>query len=158
MRRGSCAYFGGGPEVGVLRDCHFSLTLALSSPLCLLLRHFFTATLWHIWQKPFFLSYYTIRLQLVLTQLFLPGNDAADKLARQRALLLYSAISCSLSPLISLIHSYLFSDWRPTISFKFFDIQVPSVFTKQLVLRCHARHATSYLGYNGHNLPLLLPF
>ena len=22
MRRGSCAYFGGGPEVGVLRDCY----------------------------------------------------------------------------------------------------------------------------------------
>ena len=67
--------------------------------------------------------------------------------------------SCTPQALVvSLIHSHLFSDWRPTISFKFFDIQVPSVFTEQLVLRRHTRYAISYLGYNGHNLPLLLPF
>ena len=41
------------------------------------------------------------------------------------------AIPCSLSPLISQIHSSLLSDWRCTVSSKFFDIQVPSISIKE---------------------------
>ena len=48
----------------------------------------------------------TIRLQWVPEHSFFPGNDAADKLARWGALLVPSAIPCSLSPLISCIHSF----------------------------------------------------
>ena len=50
-----------------------------------------------------------------------------------------SAIPCSLSPLISHIQSSLFSDWRRTVSSKFFDTQVPSISTEELVLQRHAR-------------------
>ena len=75
-----------------------------------------------------------------------PGNDAADELARRVALLFSSAIPCSLSPLTSRIHSCLFSDWRRTVSSKFFDTQVPSVTIEKLVL--------SRLRSNGHSLLL----
>ena len=61
-------------------------------------------TLWQIWQELSFLSC-SIRLQWVPGHPFLPGNDAANELARRRALLAPSAIPCSLSPLISRIHS-----------------------------------------------------
>ena len=64
---------------------------------------------------------------------FFPGNDAADEQARQGALLVPSAIPCSLSLFISHVHSSLFSDWRGTVSSKFFDTQAPSIFTKKLV-------------------------
>ena len=57
---------------------------------------------------------------------FLLVNDTAAKLVRQGALLLPSAIPCSLFPLISRIHSSLFSNWRRSVSSKFFDTQVPS--------------------------------
>ena len=40
---------------------------------------------------------------------------------------------------ISRIHSFLFSDWRRTVSSKFFDTQVPSISTEELVLPRHAR-------------------
>ena len=50
-----------------------------------------------------------------------PGNDAADELARRGALTAPSAIPCNLSALISRIHSSFFSDWRHTVSSKFFD-------------------------------------
>ena len=43
---------------------------------------------------------------------FLPRNDAADELARRRALLVPSAIYCGLYSLISRIHSCLFSEWK----------------------------------------------
>ena len=62
----------------------------------------------------------SIRLQWVPGHSFLLGNDAADELARRGVLLAPSAIPCSLSPLISPIHSSLFSDWRRTVSSKFF--------------------------------------
>ena len=58
-----------------------------------------------------------------------------------------SAIPFSLSPLISRIHSSLFSDWRRTISSKFFDTQVPLISTEELVLPRHAH-------CNGHSLLL----
>ena len=65
-----------------------------------------------------------------------------------------SAIPCGLFTLISHIHSYLFSDWRRTVSSKFFDTQVPSISTEKLVLLCHGRCALSCLRCNGHSLLL----
>ena len=82
------------------------------------------------------------------------GNDAADELARQGALLAPSAIPCSLCSLISRIYSCLFSDWRRTVSSKFFDTQVPSISTEELVLSRHARCVFSRLRCNGHSLLL----
>ena len=62
-----------------------------------------------------------------------------------------SAIPCSLSPRI---HSCLFSDCRRTVSSKFFDTQVFSISTEELVLPRHARCVLSRLRYNGHSLLL----
>ena len=75
-------------------------------------------------------------------------------LARRVTLRVPSAIPCSLSPLISRIHSCLFSDWRRTVSSKFFDTQVPSISTEELVLPRHARCVLSRLRCNGHSLLL----
>ena len=84
----------------------------------------------------------------------LPENNAAGELARRGAPLVRSAIPCSLSPFISRIYFSLFSDWRRTVSSKFFDTQVPSIFTKELVLPRHARCALSRLRCNEHSLLL----
>ena len=70
------------------------------------------------------------------------------------ALLAPSAIPCSLSSLLSRIHSCLFSDWRRTVSSKFFDTQVPSISTEELVLPRHARCVLSRLCCNGRSLLL----
>ena len=86
--------------------------------------------------------------------LVFPGNDAADELARRRALLVLSAIPCSLSPFTSRIHFCLFSDWRRTVSSKFFDTQVLSISTEELVLPRHAGCVPSRLRCNGHSLLL----
>ena len=95
-------------------------------------------TLWQIWQKRSSFSFCSIRLQWVPRHSFLPGNDTADEMARQGVLLAPSTIPCSLSPLISRIHSRLFSDWRCTVSSKYFNTQVPSISTEKLVIPRHA--------------------
>ena len=129
-------------------------TLVLSSPPCPLLQLSSYLKFCGRSKELSSLSSCSIRLQWVPGHSFLPGNDAADELARRGAQLAPSAIPCSLSPLISRIHSCLFSDWRRTVSSKFFDIQVPSISTEELVLPRHARCVLSGLRCNGHSLLL----
>ena len=64
-----------------------------------------------------------------------------------------SVIPCDLSPLISRIHSF-FLDWWRTVSSKFFDTQVPSISTKEIILPRHARCVLSRLRCNGHSFLL----
>ena len=118
-----------------------SVLAILFSPYFLL-----SQSLLQIWQELSSLSSCTIRLQWFFGDSLLPGNDAADELARRGALLVPSAMPCSLFSLISRIHSCLFSDWRRTISRKFFDTQVPLISTEELVPLC--------LRCNGHSLLL----
>ena len=65
-----------------------------------------------------------------------------------------SAIPCSLSLLTFRIYSCLFSDWRRTISSKYFDTQVPSISTKEHVLPRLACCVLSRQRCNGHSLLL----
>ena len=125
----------------LLSDSRSVLT-TLSSPPSFLL----SQTLWQIWQELSSFSSCSIRLQWVPRHSFLPGNDTTDELARRGALLAPSAILCSLSPLIS--------DWRRTVSSKFFDTQVSSISTEELVLPRHAHSVLSRLRCNGHSLLL----
>ena len=140
--------------------CHFSslfllsdsrsVLATLSSPPSFLL----SETLWQIWQELFFLSSCSIRLQWLPRHSFLPGNAAADELARRGALLASSTIPGSLSLLTSRIRSCLFSDLRRIVLSKFFDTQVPLISTEELVLPCHAHCVLSRLRCNGHSLLL----
>ena len=117
-------------------------------------------TLWQIWQElsslssSFIMVQWVSRLRWVSRHLFLPGNNAADELARQGALLAPSAIPCSLPPLISRIHSYHFLDWRHTVSSKLFDTQVLLISIKKLVLLHCARCVLSRLCCNAYSLLL----
>ena len=141
--------------------CHFSsLFLLLSDSRSVLATlsippsFLLSQTLWQIWQELSFFSSCSIRLQWVPEHSFLPGTDTANELARRGALLAPSAIPCSLSPIMSRIHSRLFSDWRRTVSSKYFDTQVPSISTEEHVLPRHARCVLSRLRCNGHSLLL----
>ena len=49
---------------------------------------------------------------------------------------------------------FYISDWRRTVSSKYFDTQVPSISTEELVLPRHARCVLSRLRCNGHRLLL----
>ena len=128
-----------------------SVLATLSYPPSFLLRQ----SLWQIWQELSSLSSCFIRLQWIPGHSFLLENDTADELVIRVALLVPSAIPFSLSPVISRIHSFLFSDWRRTVSFKLFDTQVPSISTKELVLPCHADCVLSRLRCNGHSILLI---
>ena len=140
--------------------CHFSSLLLLSDSRSVLATlssppsFVLSQTLWQIWQELSLLSSCSIRLQWIPGHSFLLGNDAVDKLARRGALLAPSAIPCSLSPPTSHIHSCLFSDWRCTVSSKYFDTQVPSISTEELVLPRHAHCVLSHVHCNGHSLLL----
>ena len=96
----------GLPAISLLLYDSRSVLATLPSPSSFLL----SQTLWQISQELSCLSSCSIRLQWVSGHLFLPVNNAADELARWGALLVPSAIHCSLSPLISRIHSCLISD------------------------------------------------
>ena len=101
-----------------------SVLATLFSPSSFVLPH-------SLWQELSSLSC-SIRLQWIPKHSSLSGNDVADELARRGALLVPSAIPCTVSPLISRIHSSLFSDWRRTASSKFFDTQVPQFLLRNL--------------------------
>ena len=85
----------------LLSNCHLVLATLIYSP-----SFFLRQTLWQIWQELSSLSFFTIRLQWIPDQSFLTANEAADELTRRVVLVVLSAIFCSLSPLISSVHSF----------------------------------------------------
>ena len=134
--------------------CHFSsiflhLTLALSSPPCPLLH----------------LSFYlNLSGRNCLLSPILSGyNGSLDTRFSRGTTWLMSwpngkhylrpLQSLVVSLLLSLV-STLFSNWRRTVSSKFFDTQVPSISTKELALPRHARCVLSRLRCNGRSLLL----
>ena len=137
----------------------FSLTPLLLSKASLpllpvTLTHFTLLSYEQIWQELSSVLFCSIRLQWITEHSFVLRNNTTDGLARQGALLAPFAIPCCLSPLTSQINSRLISDWRHTVSSKFFDTQVPSISTEELVLPRHAHCVLSRLRCNEHSLLL----
>ena len=134
---------------------HFSsyLTLGLFSPFCALLYLSFQLNLSgrsgrnYLFSPPVLLHYNgspKTRFSWGTTRLMSwPDGECAP-----------SVIHFSLSPFISRIQPSIFSDWRRTVSSQFFDTQVPSISTGELVLPRHALCVLSRLRCNGHSLPL----
>ena len=136
-----------------LQVCHFSSLLILSSPPCPLLH----------------LSFY-LKLcgrsgrNCLLSSGLSDCNGSPDTsfswgISRlmswpDRECYLHPCRSLVVSPFTSRIHLFPFSDWRCTVSSKFFDTQVPSISTKEVVFSCHACCVLSRLCCNGHSLLL----
>ena len=112
-------------------------TLVLSSPPSFLL----SQTLWQIWPELSSLSFCSIRLQWVPGHSFLPGNDAADELARRGALLAPSAIPCSLLPFVStlvLSRTGGVLSHRSSLTHRFPRFPPRNLYTSHLILHCPA--------------------
>ena len=82
------------------------------------------------------------------------NNVVADELVEWGACFLPSVVPCRLSAVTFRIHSALFSDWRHTVSSRFFDTHAPLVFTGELGLSLHTCCILSCLRCNGHSLLL----
>ena len=96
---------------------------------------------------------FSIRVQQIPDRLFLPGNNTVYELTRQGTQIQPSTVPCSL-PVTSRIHLSLFSDRTRCVSSKFFDTQLPSVSTEELVFSRHAGYVLYPFRCNGHNLRL----
>ena len=105
--------------------CHFC-SLFLVSDFCSVLSSIFRFTSISL-EDLSSLSSCFIRLQWVSGHSFLPGNDAADELARRGALLSPSAV-----PLLLSLVSTLFSDWRRTVSSNSSTLRLPQFPTRNL--------------------------
>ena len=146
-----CKLFAGQQQ----QVCHFSfyLTLTLSSPPYPLLHFFFYLNR----------SGSSGRNCLLSFPVLLGYNGSLDtRFSRgmtrlmswpDRERYLYPLQSLVVS-LLSCIHFSFFSDWRRTVPSKFFDTQVLSISTEELVPPRHARCVFSRLCYNGHSLLL----
>ena len=125
----------------------YYLTLVLSSPPC------------HFLHLSSYLKLYgrSGRSCLLYPSVLLDYNGSSDTRFSRGTTRLMSwpdGVRYLLSPLASPIHSRLISDWRRTVSCKFFDTQVPLISTEELVLPRHARCVLSRLRCNGHSLLL----
>ena len=129
--------------------CHFSFLLfSLTIALLSLPSFILTQSLWQIWRQLFCFS---------SCSLLSSYNGSPDTpFSWVTTLLVRPAALCSFSPFTSSIHSFLFLDWRRTVSSRFFNTQVPSVSTEELVLPRHARCVLSRLCCNKHFLKCLV--
>ena len=127
--------------------CHFSyyLTLVLSSPPSFLL----SQTLWQIWQEACLLS-------LLLFYQATMGCQTLVSPGETTRLMSLPDGERYLRPLQSLVVSLFYSLVSTFLGLEalFFNAQVPSISTEELVLPRHARCVLSHLRCNGHSLPL----
>ena len=134
----------------VLSDSKSALTTLSSRPDFLMPK-----TLWCIW---FLISTLAERVQLTLQWVpghtNIPGNETADSLANQGALISSSSIPASLSPCTSFFKYSLYHSWRRSVSSKLLSCQVPQVSPEELALSRSTRCALSRLRCNGHSLLL----